>query len=326
MKKVVKYIVGVLLIISSMILISYSEYKVIKVLMNRNSLNNKTVEVKSTIVDKNNNDKLVFMTGNLIINKDLKDDEFNVSVRTSKLERIVEVYQYNESNEGDIGAYSYEMNWYTELIDSSKFVNEGFDNPKSMKYESKSFYNDTNLGAFKLSNKEIDNLGVKSRYLDLDSEFAKENGFNIDGEYYTTSKDIDNPEIGDIRISFKYNSSSFVSIIAKQKDNSFEDYKLDDLLINKIYNEKLSKEEAVKEIYPLKIVLNIIIVVIALILSIVGFKFINKNINNGISLCVFMITVMFITYNPIITMLGLVLCSILIVVNKKLKNKEVKNG
>ena len=73
MKKVIKYIIGVLLIVSSVIIICYSGYKTIKVLMNRSNLNNKINEVKSTIVDKNNNDKLVFMNGYLILNKDLED-------------------------------------------------------------------------------------------------------------------------------------------------------------------------------------------------------------------------------------------------------------
>ena len=71
MKKVIKYIVGVLLILCSMLLVGYSEYNIIKVLMNRDSLNNKTIEVKSTIVDKNNNGKLVFVNGYIIFNKDL---------------------------------------------------------------------------------------------------------------------------------------------------------------------------------------------------------------------------------------------------------------
>lgn len=159
MKKVIKYIIGVLLIVSSVIIICYSGYKTIKVLMNRSNLNNKINEVKSTIVDKNNNDKLVFMNGYLILNKDLEDKEFNVSVRTSKLERIVEVYQYKENREDD-ETYSYETDWYSELIDSSVFKNDGFDNPTSMKYENKTYYNDTYLGAFKLDDKEIDDLGL----------------------------------------------------------------------------------------------------------------------------------------------------------------------
>lgn len=325
MKKVVKYIVGVLLILCSMLLIGYSEYNIIKVLINRDSLNNKTIEVKSTIVDKNNNDKLVFMNGYLILNKDLEDKDFNVKVRTSKLERIVEIYQYKETKEDD-EIYSYETDWYNELIDSSKFKNSEYKNSSDIKYKSEVYYNDVFLGAFKLNNKEIDDLGLNSRYLDLNSEFASKNGFNISNEYYTTSKDIDFPEVGDIRISFRYNNSNSASVIAKQNNNIFEDYKLNNTLINKIYNEKLTKEEVIDNIYPLKIVLYVTMIVLSLILSIVGFKLINKKIIASINLSIFTITIMFITYNPVITILGLVICSILIIVNKKLFNKEVKNG
>lgn len=325
MKKVVKYIVGFWLILCSMLLIGYSEYKIIKVLMNRDSLDNKTIEVKSTIVDKNNNNKLVFMNGYLIIDNDLEDKDFNVKVRTSKLERIVEIYQYKETKEDD-ETYSYETDWYNELIDSRKFKNSEYKNPSGIKYKSEVYYNDVFLGAFKLNNKEIDDLGLNSRYLDLDSEFASKNGFNISNEYYTTSKDIDFPEVGDIRISFRYNNSNSASVIAKQNNNIFEDYKLNNILINKIYNEKLTKEEVIDNIYPLKIVLYVTMIVLSLILSIVGFKLINKKIIVGINLIIFTISIMFITYNLVITILGLVICSILIIVNKKLLNKEVKNG
>lgn len=325
MKKVVKYIVGFLLILCSILFIGYSEYKIIKVLMNRNSLNNKVVDVKSTIVDKDNNDKLVFMNGYLIIDNDLEDKDFNVKVRTSKLERIVEIYQYKETKEDD-ETYSYETDWYTELIDSSEFKNSEYKNPSDIKYKSKTYYNDVSLGAFKLNNKEIDDLGLNSRYLDLDSEFASKNGFNISNEYYTTSKDIDFPEVGDIRISFRYNNSNSASVIAKQNNNTFEDYELSNTLINKIYNKKLTKDEVIEDIYPLKIVFNIVVIVISIILSIVGFKLINKKFISSINLSLFIITVMFATYNPVITILGLVICSILIIVNKKQKNKEVKNG
>lgn len=308
-----------------MLLVGYSEYNIIKVLMNRDSLNNKTIEVKSTIVDKNNNGKLVFVNGYIILNKDLEDKDFNVKVRTSKLERIVEIYQYKETKEDD-ETYSYETDWYNELIDSSKFKNSEYKNPSDIKYKSEVYYNDVFLGAFKLNNKEIDDLGLNSRYLNLNSEFASKNGFNISNEYYTTSKDIDFPEVGDIRIRFRYNNSNSASVIAKQSNNMFEDYKLNNTLINKIYNEKLTKEEVIDNIYPLKIVLYVTMIVLSLILSIVGFKLINKKIIASINLSIFTITIMFITYNPVITILGLVICSILIIVNKKLFNKEVKNG
>lgn len=265
MKKIYKYIISILLFIISLLLIIYSSNRIIKVINSRNTLDNNIKEIDSTIVDKNNNDKLVFTNGYLILKDDIKDNEFNVSVRSSMLERIVEVYQYKETKEDD-ETYSYEMNWFSELIDSSNFKSSEYKNPGSIKYKSKTYYNDTYLGAFKLNNKEINELGCNSRYLDLDSEFASKNGFKISNQYYTTSEDIDLPEIGDIRISFKYNSSSFVSILALQNNNTFDDYKLNDMLIHKVYDKKLSKKDIIKDIYPLKIVLYIIIIVVSLLL------------------------------------------------------------
>lgn len=265
MKKIYKYIINILLFSISLLLIIYSSYRIIKVINNRNTLDNNIIEIDSTIVDKNNNDKLVFTNGYLILKDDIKDDEFNVSVRSSMLERIVEVYQYKETKEDD-ETYSYEMNWFSELIDSSNFKNSEYKNPSNIKYKSKTYYNDTYLGAFKLNNKEINELGCNSRYLDLNSEFASKNGFKISNQYYTTSEDIDLPEIGDIRISFKYNSSSSVSILALQNNNTFDDYKLNDMLIHKVYDEKLTKKDIIKDIYPLKIVLYIIIIVVSLLL------------------------------------------------------------
>lgn len=265
MKKIYKYIISILLFIISLLLIIYSSNRIIKVINSRNTLDNNIKEIDSTIVDKNNNDKLVFTNGYLILKDDIKDNEFNVSVRSSMLERIVEVYQYKETKEDD-ETYSYEMNWFSELIDSSNFKSSEYKNPGSIKYKSKTYYNDTYLGAFKLNNKEINELGCNSRYLDLDSEFASKNGFKISNQYYTTSEDIDLPEIGDIRISFKYNSSSSVSILALQNNNTFDDYKLNDMLIHKVYDEKLTKKDIIKDIYPLKIVLYIIIIVVSLLL------------------------------------------------------------
>lgn len=265
MKKIYKYIISILLFIISLLLIIYSSNRIIKVINSRNTLDNNIKEIDSTIVDKNNNDKLVFTNGYLILKDDIKDNEFNVSVRSSMLERIVEVYQYKETKEDD-ETYSYEMNWFSELIDSSNFKSSEYKNPGSIKYKSKTYYNDTYLGAFKLNNKEINELGCNSRYLDLDSEFASKNGFKISNQYYTTSEDIDLPEIGDIRISFKYNSSSSVSILALQNNNTFDDYKLNDMLIHKVYDKKLSKKDIIKDIYPLKIVLYIIIIVVSLLL------------------------------------------------------------
>lgn len=243
MKKIVKYVVLVIVLISGVVLSLYGTIKIIDVIGKRNKLNSSLYEVKSTCESSEYEDKMVFISGSLILKNTLKDDMFDVSVTGSKLERVVEMYQYSERvDDEDTESYIYETDWYPYLIDSSKFASDGFDNPKSMKFENEKHYNDTYLGVYKLSNGDIDSLDTKSRYLDLDEKIASKYGLKIDGEFYTTSDDVDTPKVGDIRISFKYNSGSFVSIIGNKKGNTFSN--------TRIYNERLSKDDMVRKIYP----------------------------------------------------------------------------
>ncbi len=243
MKKIIKYVVLVIVLISGVVLSSYGIIKIVGVINKRNKLDSSLYEVKSTNLNSEYDDKMIFISGSLILKNTLKDDMFDVSVTDSKLERVVEMYQYSERvDDENAESYIYETDWYPYLIDSSKFASDGFDNPKSMKFDGMKYYNDTYLGVYKLSNGDIDSLDTKSRYLDLDEKIASKYGLKIDGEYYTSSDDVDTPKVGDIRISFRYNSGSFVSIIGSKKGNTLEN--------TRIYNERLSKDEMIKKMYP----------------------------------------------------------------------------
>lgn len=324
MKNIVKKIIGIIFIISGIVLLVLSESEFIDRLSIRKEVTNKCSFVKSTFVDSKYNGKLVATNGYLILNDDLVDPLFNVSIRTSKLERVVEMYQYNEVME-DEETYSYETNWYSKIIDSSKFKNNEYVNPSSIKYESKKFYNDTYLGAFKLTNEQIDDLGVKSRYLDLDENYAKENNLNISNEYYTTSKDIDLPEVGDIRISFRYNDSSSISVLAMQKDNSFDNYIYGKENINKVYDEKLSKEEIIDKTYDIDLFSNITCTIFSYILCLIGFIILSLNIINSFTICILCISIMYFRYNFIVSLILFVCLLILLFIQYKFIYKKSKS-
>ena len=49
-------------------------------------------------------------------------------------------------------------------------------------------------------------------------------GYQISGDYITNSKNIDSPEVGDIRISYTYSPDKNISVLAKQKNNTFDYY------------------------------------------------------------------------------------------------------
>ena len=325
MKNIIRKILGIVFVFCAIVLLIWNENKFINNLIRKNNIVDKCIFVKSTSVDSKNDDKLIATNGYIIINEDLVDLLFNVSVRTSKLERVVEMYQYNEIQEDpNDESYTYETGWYSELIDSSKFKNPEYKNPTKMKYENKVYYNDTYLGAFKLTNNQIDKLETKSRYLDLDSDFASNNNLNISNEYYTTSKDIDLPEVGDIRISFRYNSSSSVSVLAMQKGNTFTDYKFNNQLINKIYNEKLTKDEIINKSYGINLLSIIIYRIISLVVCLIGIALLSFNIINSfivLSLCV---SIIYFKSNIVVSITSFIVFLVLIFIEYKIIYKSRK--
>lgn len=326
MKNIIRKVFGIVFIICAVLLFIWSENKFIDKLVQIDNISNKCTFIKSTSVDSKNDGKLVATNGYIILNDDLVDSLFNVSIRTSKLERVVEMYQYSEVQEDPTDeSYTYETAWYTEIIDSSKFKNSEYKNPASMLYENKTYYNDTYLGAFKLTNDQIDKLGTKSRYLDLDSDFASKNNLNISNEYYTTSEDIDLPEVGDIRISFRYNSSSSVSVLAMQKEITFDDYKLGNQLINKIYNEKLTKDEIINKSYDINTLSSMIFRIISLVLCVIGVVLLSFNIINGLIILLLCTSIMYFKYNVLISIISLIISLVLIFIQYKYIYKRKKN-
>ena len=326
MKNIIRKVLGIVFIVCAVLLFIWNESKFIDKLVQKDDISDKCVFIKSTSVDSENDGKLVATNGYIILKDDLVDSLFNVSVRTSKLERVVEMYQYSEIQEDPTDeSYTYETDWYTEIIDSSKFKNSEYKNPTSMKYENKTYYNETYLGAFKLTNDEIDKLGTKSRYLDLDSDFASKNNLNISNEYYTTSKDIDLPEVGDIRISFRYNSSSSVSILAMQNGNTFDDYKLDNQLINKIYSEKLTKDEIINKTYDINTLSSIIFRIISLVLCVIGVVLLSFNIINSLIILLLCVSIMYFKYNIVVSIISLIIFLVLIFIQYKFIYKRKKN-
>lgn len=326
MKKIIRKVLEIVFIICAVLLFMWNENKFIDKLIQRDNISDKCVFIKSTSVDDKNDGKLVATNGYIILNDDLVDSLFNVSIRTSKLERVVEMYQYNEIQEDPTDeSYTYETDWYTEIINSSKFKNSEYKNPTSMLYENKTYYNDTYLGAFKLTNNQIDKLGTKSRYLDLDSDFASKNNLNISNEYYTTSEDIDLPEVGDIRISFRYNSSSSVSVLAMQKENTFDSYKLDNQLINKIYSEKLTKDEIINKSYDINTLSSLIFRIISLVLCVIGVVLLSFNIINSLIILLLCTSIMYFKYNVVISIISLIVSFVLIFIQYKFIYKRKKN-
>ena len=185
-----------------------------------------TVNVDINNVDADNDGKLVYLKGDLSFDKESNGDYlFDVYVDSPKLVRVVEKYQYKEIKQSNINGtekVSYEKVWSPTYINSKKFVDKTYENPTDNKYLSQTFYADNiRIGKYKLSESLLSQIEADVQYTDLQEFIANAYDLRIDGYYYTTSIDPSNPQIGDLRISFKYSDTNKGSIISMQSYDSF---------------------------------------------------------------------------------------------------------
>ena len=78
------------------------------------------------------------------------------------------------------------------------------------------------------------------------SSLELKDGYNYQGEYITTSKDLNKPEIGDIRISWLYNDWKETTILAVQKGTTFADFvSKNDKRVNRVEKGTLTIKDVV---------------------------------------------------------------------------------
>lgn len=191
-------------------------------------------EINNAIILKNlkyksaNNDRLVYLTGELDYDEHLLHDElFDIYLKTPKLSRYVETYQWvehiNMMQNGD-KEYIYTKEWKTDLIDSTKFHEKKYKNPTKKYAENKLFeQQDIKIGDFNIS-KDVYNEIYNKKILFLNRHVVLPKGFKIHKVHITNAKDFNNPEIGDTRVIYFYSDWSTVTILAKQNKKTLEKY------------------------------------------------------------------------------------------------------
>ena len=220
-------VAGLIFLVLGTGLLWWNEGNNVKNIKTIDEISKVVVEMPSDKIDEIFNGKLVSTNGALTVeDTEVKDTVFGISVKTPLLTRTVEVYQWEqrEDNDTDTGAttYYYDKKWSEDLIDSSNF-DSSHKNVSSKPY-SNEFYASKNckVGAYSLSSKQIENLPTEK---DVALENIKlPEGYTVNGNYITNAKNLNSPEIGDVRISFKYNDWTEASVLAVVNGNSFSDY------------------------------------------------------------------------------------------------------
>lgn len=193
------------------------------------------ISVESGVVKPENEGKLVHITGKATTKKQLRDQEFGITVNAIKLNRTVEMYQWTEHTNSEskdkigggtetITTYSYDPKWSSVLIDSNSFKHSlGHANPRSFEFSALSQVAEpVTLGAFALTRGIIDQLPLKPFRVTADTKVAavpaaRNNKITVDDGQFFFGSETSNPKVGDERIAFKYVPPTDCSVVAKQE-------------------------------------------------------------------------------------------------------------
>lgn len=349
---------GILMIILGVGLLWWNEGNNVKNLKTTAELENNYIDVKSDTIDSKNDGKLVAVSGKLINEKELFDGKFDITIKTPLMIRSVEVYQWVEKSEADDNDktnYTYEKKWSNDLIDSSEFHQTGHDNPSQKLYEDEIYVsNDVKVGAFSLTDDQVKRLTTNGSYTDFNQEKITDLGLKTSGKYITNSDDLENPEVGDVRVSFDYNNSTEISVLAVQSGKSFATFtSAAGKKINKIMDGTHNGKDMIESIKSENNFLKWILRLAGALLCMIGFRAILSPISTitgfipilgnivgaavglvsiilGLCLSFIVMAIAWISFRPIfgISLLAItiILIAFLIIRGKKTKNSTPQPG
>jgi hypothetical protein len=223
------FLIGIILIPAMIFLLSWNEGRAVSSAKSLNLGRSAVVEVSSETMDPSNEQKLIYVVGQLTTQVPAVDPLTNLTVdNLVRLKRDVSIYQWVEKvvekKTENVGGsqttekeYNYSKDWSSQPIDSRNFkIPAGHQNPK-IDISSESFDADeANLGVF--SFKPM--LETLQNYETLSQLPNPPEGFEISGSSYYKGKDINKPEIGDVKINYSGIVGQKYSIVAQQSEES----------------------------------------------------------------------------------------------------------
>jgi hypothetical protein len=191
--------------------------------------------------------RLIHLQGTAESKETLTDNECGITVPALRFARKVEVFQWHESSTSETTrntggssdtktTYTYRKDWSENLVDSKRFKRaDEHRNPdagavplKSETWNSKI----VSLGSYSLPTQlveKIDNFEImkldpqKPHFLRLPPHLM--NRYYVNGDYIYIGGDAANPQVGDIRVSFRLVNNQQVSVLGEQRGNTLAPFK-----------------------------------------------------------------------------------------------------
>lgn len=219
--------IGIILFIASFVLLWWNEGNSVRLLNASDFINKNAIPVTSNHINHANDTKLIATNGSAYTDETLSDSMVTVK-DALRLIRTVEMYQWVEKERSGerrtfggsttkTVTYSYEKKWDKIEHNSDNFRQSGYNNPKFVIRSKSVDATKARFGDFILNDDQISRI---SNYRNIDV-LSPLQGYSIIDNYYYKGKNYSMPEIGDIRISYKYvPNGSNISIIGQQYENN----------------------------------------------------------------------------------------------------------
>ncbi|XP_045592955.1 transmembrane protein 43 homolog [Procambarus clarkii] len=230
-------VVGITLLLVGSGLLFWNEGRAVQTSRSLDEGYNAVIRVASAnIIHEENNHKLVQVWGTLATSPVLTDDTYGVEISAVRMKRRVQMYQWIEE-ESSMGSeetpgmptdtsFSYSFAWRDKVVDSSSFnIPWGHNNPTSIPVPTIIQVSETSkVGAYHLS------PAIKERFTEFISfsgdEQPEGDDIKLHGGMYYITRDIYNPDIGDLRIQFYFagRAGEVVSIVGQQVGETLHPY------------------------------------------------------------------------------------------------------
>nr|WP_298103856.1 TMEM43 family protein [uncultured Shinella sp.] len=240
----IKIVVGFILLIACIWLLFWNEGRSVKTYRSLVEGAGLVVSVDNGSVDPANEGKLVHISGPVKPVGVPEDNQLGISAEGAVgLDRVVEMYQWVEESKSEtrkqlggseetVTTYSYRKEWNHREISSGSFRQSGHDNPQKPIDDASFPVDSANIGAFSVDGRTAANLG-DDRPIPLTALDATRVGeaatlgkpVSALGGQAVFSFDPQNPQIGDIRISFKRSDLSEASFVGAQRGTGLTPYK-----------------------------------------------------------------------------------------------------
>lgn len=233
-------VVGLIMTVAAFPLHTWNEKQSVRRARALKEVGKEVQTVDAGVVNPENEQAVVHFSGRAETTGQVQDEVFGISESALKLNRKVEVYQWQEdrktSSEKKLGGgtetvttYTYRKVWGDELHSSSSFYEkEGHENPTSKAFpDHLSVAEPISVGAFTLPGDLIKRLSQWESYpltqLEGTELQDREHASLIGGVAYLGATPA-TPTIGDTRISFEWMRPHEVTIVAQQVGQTLEPF------------------------------------------------------------------------------------------------------